>query len=60
MYEYYRNCYEAHERIRQRRREAQAERIIRRQARARRRQRRRAQLAEAFEHVIGARHVARI
>lgn len=50
MYDYYQKDYEARERIQQRRREAEAERIICRQSRARReRRRRRAQLASALD-----------
>jgi hypothetical protein len=61
VYAYHQSCYEARERIAQRRREADAERIIRRQARARRQRRRRAQLAEALEQLIGAgRQAARL
>jgi hypothetical protein len=55
MYVYEQECYEAHRRIDQRRREAGVERIIR-QARARR-QRRRAQLAAALERLIYARAI---
>lgn len=53
MYDYYQKSYEAHERIARRRREAEAERIIR-QARAKR-QKRRAQLAAALGRLIPAR-----
>jgi hypothetical protein len=52
MLDYHYKYYEAHERIAQRRREAQAERIIRR-ARARRQQRRRQQLAAALGRRLG-------
>ena len=54
VYEYYQGSYEARERIDKRRREADAERIIRR-ARARRQRRRRAQLAEALGLIAGRR-----
>lgn len=56
MYDYDQKSYEAHERIACRRREAEAERIIRR-ARIRRR-RRRAQLAGALGLLSGARRAA--
>jgi hypothetical protein len=59
VYNYYQNIYEAHERIKQREREAQAERTWR-QARARRQRRRRAQLARALEQLIPARKRARL
>lgn len=57
MYDYHQRSYEAHERIKQREREAQAERIIR-QARAHRPRRQRAQLARAIELLIPARQRA--
>jgi hypothetical protein len=57
VYDYHQKCYEARERIEQRHREAEAERIIR-QARARRQRRRRAQLAVALERLIDARQRA--
>ena len=44
MYAYHQNCYEAHERIKRREREAESERI-RRGIRAQRQKRRRADLA---------------
>ena len=53
MLDYHHKCYEAHERIEQRHREARAERIIR-YARARRRLRRRAQLRAALDRLIYA------
>jgi hypothetical protein len=53
MYDYHQKCYEARERIAQRHRAGDAERLIR-QARARRR-RRRAQLAAALQRLIYAR-----
>lgn len=59
MYDYYKNTYEAHERMKQREREAQAERTWR-QARARRQRRRRTQLARALEHLTHPRQRARL
>ena len=57
MYEYHQNSYEAHERGRRRRREAEAERIIR-QARAGARVGWPARLAGAAERLIPARREA--
>jgi hypothetical protein len=51
MFDYHQKCYEAHERIAQRHREAQAERIIRR-TRARRQRRR--QVAAALARLTYA------
>jgi hypothetical protein len=53
VYDYHQKCYEAHERIKQRHREARAEWIIR-EARGRRQRRRRAQLADALGRLIYA------
>jgi hypothetical protein len=56
VYDYYQRDYEVRTRIEARRREADAERIIRRQARERR-QRRRAPLAAAWELIAARQQV---
>jgi hypothetical protein len=57
VHDYYQKSYEAHERIAQRRHEADAERIIHR-ARTRRHRRRRARLAGALGLLSGERRAA--
>jgi hypothetical protein len=54
---YEQQCYEAHRRIDQRHREAEAERNIRQSRARRQRRRRRAQLAAALDRLIYARAI---
>lgn len=54
MYDYYRTTYEAHERLKRRHREAEAERTLH-EARGRRRQRRRAHLTRALQDLLATR-----
>ena len=57
MYGYHQHCYEAHERIKQREREAESERL-RRESRAQRRKRQRADLAALGLLIAHARRAA--
>jgi hypothetical protein len=59
MYAYHLTDYAAHERIQQRLREAEAERIIRRTRAGKQRRRRRRYLAAALDLLITARRQAR-
>ena len=59
MYAYHQTAHEAHERIQQRLREAETERIIRRTRAGKQRRRRRRYLAAALGRLIAARRQAR-
>ena len=59
MYAYHQTAYEAHERIQQRMREAEAEQTIRRTRARKQRRRRRRYLAAALDLLITARRQAR-
>lgn len=59
MYAYHQTAYEAHERVEQRMREAEAERVVRRTRAGKQRRRRRRYLAAALDLLMTARRQAR-